>query len=109
MAGFTFMVGITFVVVLHLRLVITTTTTTTTTIIIIIIIIITIISLQFALPVLAYLMRTQKWPIADLKQLDRETRKILVENGGKHPLGSKALYYLHGYTSTASNQEQNQK
>ena len=28
---------------------------------------------QFALPVLAYLMRTQKWPIADLQQLDRET------------------------------------
>ena len=49
---------------------------------------------QFALPVLAYLMRTQKWPIADLQQLDRETRKIMVENGGKHPLGSKALLYL---------------
>ena len=39
-------------------------------------------------------MRTQKWPIADLQQLDRETRKIMVENGGKHPLGSKALLYL---------------
>ena len=49
---------------------------------------------QFALPVLTYLMRTQKWPIADLQQLDRETRKIMVENGGKHPLGSKALLYL---------------
>ena len=49
---------------------------------------------QFALPVLAYLMRTQKLPIADLQQLDRETRKIMVENGGKHPLGSKALLYL---------------
>ena len=49
---------------------------------------------QFALPVLAYLMRTQKWPIADLQQLDRETRKIMVEKGGKHPLGSKALLYL---------------
>ena len=49
---------------------------------------------QFALPVLAYLMRTQKWPIADLQQLDRETQKIMVENGGKHPLGSKALLYL---------------
>ena len=31
---------------------------------------------------------------ADLQQLDRETRKIMVENGGKHPLGSKALLYL---------------
>ena len=49
---------------------------------------------QFALPVLAYLMRTQKWPIADLQQLDRETRKIMVENGGKHPLVSKAFLYL---------------
>ena len=49
---------------------------------------------QFALPVLAYLMRSQKWPIADLQQLDRETRKIMVENGGKHLLGSKALLYL---------------
>ena len=49
---------------------------------------------QFALPVLANLMRTQKLPIADLQQLDRETRKIMVENGGKHPLGSKALLYL---------------
>ena len=49
---------------------------------------------QFALPVLAYLMRTQNWPIADLQQLNRETRKIMVENGEKHPLGSKALLYL---------------
>ena len=49
---------------------------------------------QFALPVLAYLMRTQKWPIADLQQLDRETRNIMVENGGQHPLGSKALLHL---------------
>ena len=40
------------------------------------------------------LIRTQKWPIADLQQLDRETRKIMLENGGKHPLGSKALLYL---------------
>ena len=48
---------------------------------------------QFALPVLAYLMRTQNWFIADLQQLDRETRKIMLENGRKHPLGSKALLY----------------
>ena len=39
-------------------------------------------------------MRTQNWPIADLQQLDRETQKIMVEKGGKHPLGSKALLYL---------------
>ena len=49
---------------------------------------------QFALPVVAYLTRTQNWPIADLQQLDRETRTIMVKNGGKHPLGSKALLYL---------------
>ena len=49
---------------------------------------------QFALPVLTYYMRTQQWPIAELQQIDRETRKIIVENGGKHPLGSKSLLYL---------------
>ena len=49
---------------------------------------------QFALPVVAYLTRTQNWPIADLQQLYRETRTIMVKNGGKHPLGSKALLYL---------------
>ena len=49
---------------------------------------------QFALPVLTYYMRTQQWPIAELQQIDRETRKIIVENGGKHLLGSKSLLYL---------------
>ena len=29
-----------------------------------------------------------------MQQIDRETRKIIVENGGKHPLGSKSLLYL---------------
>ena len=43
---------------------------------------------QFALPVLGYLMWTQHWPITELKILDREVRKIIVENGGKHPGGS---------------------
>ena len=41
---------------------------------------------QFALPVLTYYMRTQQWPIAELQKIDRETRKIIIENGGKHPL-----------------------
>ncbi|PFX24876.1 hypothetical protein AWC38_SpisGene10518 [Stylophora pistillata] len=37
---------------------------------------------------------TQCWPIAELKRLDREAREVIVENGGKHPLGSTALVYL---------------
>ena len=39
-------------------------------------------------------MRTQNCPISYLQQLDRETRNIMVDNGGKHPPGSKALLYL---------------
>ena len=49
---------------------------------------------QFALPVLGYLMWTQHWPVIDLKIVDREARKIIVENGRKHPGGSTALLYL---------------
>ena len=45
---------------------------------------------QFALPVLCYLMWTQ-WSVTELKRLDREARKIVVENGGKHPSGSTAI------------------
>ena len=33
---------------------------------------------QFALPVLTYPMWTQHWPLAELRQFDRETRKWLV-------------------------------
>ena len=49
---------------------------------------------QFAMPVLSYLMPTQCWPVVELKRLDREARKVIVQNGGKHPLGSTALLYL---------------
>ena len=49
---------------------------------------------QFALPVLGYLMWTQHWPVTDLKIVDREARKIIVENGGKHLGGSTSLLYL---------------
>ena len=49
---------------------------------------------QFTLPVLAYFMWTQVWPIAELQRLDRESRKIIVENGGKHPSASSDLFYL---------------
>ncbi|PFX27420.1 hypothetical protein AWC38_SpisGene7907 [Stylophora pistillata] len=34
------------------------------------------------------------WPIAELKRLGREARKVIVENGDNHPLGSTALVYL---------------
>ena len=39
-----------------------------------------IASNQFALPVLGYLMWTQQWPIMELKQIDREVHRIVVEN-----------------------------
>ena len=49
---------------------------------------------QFALPVLVYFMWTQVWPITELQTLERESRKIMVENDGKHPLGTSDLLYL---------------
>ena len=49
---------------------------------------------QYALPVLMYPMWTQSWPIVELQQLDRESRKILKENGGYHPMGTTDLLYL---------------
>ena len=48
---------------------------------------------QHALPVLSYLMPTQRWPISELQQIDREVRKVTVENGGTHPAGSSVLLY----------------
>ena len=39
-------------------------------------------------------MTTQCWPAVEVKRLDREARKFIVENGGKHPLGSTSLLYL---------------
>ena len=52
---------------------------------------------QYTLPVLTYLMWTQIWPIANIQQLDREGRKIIVENAvtdGKEVLAKKvkAIY-----------------
>ena len=38
----------------------------------------------FAVPVLTYLMWMQVWPIAELKRLDRASRKVMIENGAKH-------------------------
>ena len=49
---------------------------------------------QFAMPAMSYYMWTQHWPITELKQIDREARKIVVENGGRHPCGSTSLLHL---------------
>ena len=40
---------------------------------------------HYAMPVLTYLMWTQHRPITELRGMDREARKIICENGGKHP------------------------
>ena len=39
-------------------------------------------------------MWTQTWQINALKQIDRESRKIIKDNGGSHPATSTDLYYL---------------
>ena len=49
---------------------------------------------QLALPVLSYLMWTQRWNVSDLKKLDRQAHKIISDSGGKHPLGSTTLVCL---------------
>ena len=49
---------------------------------------------QYALPALTYPMWTQHLSVTERQRIDREARKIIVENGGKHPLGSTALCYL---------------
>ena len=43
--------------------------------------------------VLSYLMWSQHWCLTDLRDIDRQARKIVCENGGKHPLGLKATDY----------------
>ena len=45
----------------------------------------TLATSQYALPVLSYLMWTQTWPLAQLQQIDREARKIMLDGGGNHP------------------------
>ena len=49
---------------------------------------------QYAFPLLSYLMPTQRWPMSELQRINREVRKVIVENGGKHPTGSSALLYV---------------
>ena len=53
-----------------------------------------IASNQFALPAMAYFMWTQHWPATELRQVDRDARKIVTEGGGKHPCGTTSLLYL---------------
>ena len=50
---------------------------------------------QFVLPVLGYLMWTQQWLVTEFKKLDREARKVVVVNGGKHPSRSPAILLIH--------------
>ena len=49
---------------------------------------------HFALPVLGYLMWTQQWPVMELKQINKEARKIVVESRSRHPCSLIALLYM---------------
>ena len=49
---------------------------------------------QFTLPFLAYPMWTQHWPLAELREIERKSRKLVSKNGGKHPLSSIVMFYL---------------
>ena len=40
---------------------------------------------QYALPVLSYLMPTQRWPISELQRIDREVRKVYSREWRKTP------------------------
>ena len=48
---------------------------------------------QLSLPVLSYLTWSQQWCVADLRNIDRESRKIICGNSRKSPLGSTVLMY----------------
>ena len=54
----------------------------------------TVATVKFALPELTYFMQTQVWRIIELQRIELKTRKIMVENGAKHPQGSTELLYL---------------
>ena len=53
---------------------------------------------QLAMPVLSYLTWSQHWCLTDLRDIDRQARKIVCESGGKHPLGLKATVKGSGRT-----------
>ena len=44
---------------------------------------------QLAMPVLLYLMWSQHLCLTELRNINRQARKIVCESGGKHPLGLK--------------------
>ena len=48
---------------------------------------------EFALSTFVYLMWTQRWPLAKLRQIDQRLRKIIA-NGGRHPTSSNATLLL---------------
>ena len=41
-----------------------------------------------------HLMWSQHWCLTDLRDIDRQARKIVCESGGKHPLVLKSTVYL---------------
>ena len=43
---------------------------------------------------LRYSVWTQHWTLTELRDVDRATRKIIVENDGKHPASRTSLLYL---------------
>ena len=49
---------------------------------------------QYALPVFTYLMSAQTWSIANIQQLDREGRKIIVEKMDEITLKDRQRYRL---------------
>ncbi|XP_067023905.1 uncharacterized protein [Acropora muricata] len=53
-----------------------------------------IASNQFALPAMSYFLWTLHWPIPELRQVDRDARKIVTAGGGKHPCGTTTLLFL---------------
>lgn len=48
----------------------------------------------FAVPIMQYHMWSADWPIEELQKLDRNTRKIIADNKGKHHFESNHLLYL---------------
>ena len=48
---------------------------------------------EFALSTFVYLMWTQRWPLAKLRQIDQRLRKIIA-NGGRHPTSSNKTLLL---------------
>ena len=57
---------------------------------------------QFALPVLGYLMWTQQWPVMDIQEINRKARKIVIENGGRHPCGLRSVVMEYKATKIKS-------